>query len=31
MAGWRRSLARQRLRIGPMLPTAMPSRALISA
>jgi hypothetical protein len=31
MAGWRRSLSRQRLRYGPMLPTAMPSLALISA
>lgn len=30
-AGWRRSLSRQRLRIGPMLPTEMRSRALISA
>jgi hypothetical protein len=31
IAGWRRSLSRQRLRLGPMLPTGMPSRALISA
>jgi hypothetical protein len=31
MAGERRSLSRQRLRVGPMLPTGMPSRALISA
>jgi hypothetical protein len=30
MAGWRRSLARQRLRLGPMLPAGMPSWALIS-
>ncbi len=30
MAGWRRSLARQRLLLGPMLPAGMPSRALIS-
>ena len=31
MAGQRRILSRQRLRFGPMLPTGMPSRALISA
>ena len=31
MAGWRRILSRQRLRVGPMLPTGMPSLALISA
>ena len=31
MAGWRRSLSRQRLRVGPMLPTEMPSLALIWA
>jgi hypothetical protein len=31
MAGSRRSLSRQRLRLGPMLPIGMPSRALISA
>src|SRR5579872_392591 len=29
-AGWRRILARHRLRVGPMLPTGMPSLALIS-
>ena len=28
MAGWRRSLSRQRPRVGPMLPTGMPSRVL---
>ena len=31
MTGWRRSLSRQRRRVGPMLPTGMPSLALISA
>jgi hypothetical protein len=31
IAGWLRSLSRQRLRVGPMLPTGMPSLALISA
>ena len=31
IAGWRRSLSRQRPRFGPMLPTGMPSLALISA
>ena len=31
MAGWRRSLFRQRRRVGPMLPTAIPSLSLISA
>ena len=31
MAGWRRSLSRQRRRLGPMLPTGMPSLALIWA
>ena len=31
MAGWRRILSRQRRRVGPMLPTGMPSRALIWA
>src|SRR6185312_8322671 len=31
MAGCRRSLARQRPRLGPMLPTGMPSLALIWA
>jgi len=30
-AGWRRSLARQRLRARPMLPIGIPSLALISA
>ena len=30
MAGWRRSLSRQRRRVGPMLPAGMPSLALIS-
>ena len=30
MAGYLRILARQRLRFGPMLPTGMPSRGLIS-
>jgi len=30
MAGWPRSLSKQRPRVGPMLPTAMPSLALIS-
>jgi len=30
MAGWRRILSRQRLRVGPMLPTGMPSLALTS-
>jgi uncharacterized protein YndB with AHSA1/START domain len=29
-AGWRRSRASRRRRVGPMLPTGMPSRALIS-
>jgi hypothetical protein len=27
MAGWRRSLARQRLRLGPILPIGIPSLA----
>jgi hypothetical protein len=31
MAGWRRSLSRQRPRLGPMLRAGMPSLALISA
>jgi len=31
IAGWLRSLSRQRLRVGPMLPTGMPSLALILA
>jgi hypothetical protein len=31
MAGWRRILARHRLRLGPMLPVRIPSLALISA
>ena len=31
IAGWWRSLARQRARVGPMLPTGMPSVALIWA
>jgi hypothetical protein len=31
MAGWRRILARHRLRLGPMLPIGIPSLALISA
>jgi hypothetical protein len=31
MAGWRRSLSRQQRRLGPMLPTGMPSLAPISA
>ena len=30
MAGWRRILSRQRRRVGPILPTGIPSRALIS-
>ena len=30
MAGWRRILSRQRRRVGQMLPTGMPSLALIS-
>ena len=31
IAGWRRSLSRQRPRVGPMLPGGMPSRALTAA
>ena len=31
MSGWRRSLSKQRRRVGPMLPTGIPSRALIWA
>jgi hypothetical protein len=31
IAGWRRSLSRQRPRVGPMLPTGMPNLALIWA
>jgi hypothetical protein len=30
-AGWRRSLSRQRARLGPMLPTGLPSMVLIPA